>query len=229
MIIKITLKTLKVILTVIGIIVVALGVTTLVAIVQHPSKVKAVVMTADPEAVEWAKISPEITERALKTARLAQQEKDEPTQLKSILDKYFLEPAKLQTSFEKLKRMPKEGKGVITSVTAYNSEYNQTDATPCLAEPTRNNICELDGKLQAENGLYICASNKFDLGTELEIRTKANTVFGKCIVLDRMNARYKNNIDIYLNKDVERARNFGRQNLWVKVTGEYENFKGLIN
>jgi len=122
----------------------------------------------------------------------------------------------------------KEGREVLRKVTAYNSLDHQTDGTPCFAEPSQNNICTLyrEGSLYKEKGLYICATNAFELGTELEIRT-AKEIFGKCIVLDRMNGKYREGIDIFFDKDMERAKRFGTQKLWIKPVGFYKNFEKM--
>ena len=98
---------------------------------------------------------------------------------------------------------------VIREVTAYNSVENQTDKTPCIG--AFGDIC----KLYKDKGLNICATNRFPAGTVLEIEN-----YGRCVVWDRMNKRYQERIDIYMDKDVQRARKFGTQNLAVAAIGK---------
>jgi len=180
------------------------------------------------EISEWQNISPEIRQKALKVAQKC--EKEIKIQKKKKIAQYFSEKEKKESS-QKInlnwKRIPKEGKEVLRKVSAYNSLSHQTDGTPCIAEPTQNNLCLLYSPLLKEKGLYICATNAYELGTELEIRT-ATKKFGRCIVLDRMSRKYRERIDIFFNKDIKRAQRFGVQKLWVKPVGLYKNFERTV-
>lgn len=95
--------------------------------------------------------------------------------------------------------------GVIRQVTAYNSLERQTDTSPCIGA-FGYDICKLYQK-----GIQVCATNAFAKGTILEIQN-----FGKCLVADRMNGRYKNRVDIFMDDDVARAKRFGKQHLRVR-------------
>ena len=86
-------------------------------------------------------------------------------------------------------------------VSAYNSFENQTDSTPCIGA-----------------GGYICgrndvvANNCLDLGTIIEIDGKFYEV------QDRMNKRYGcDHYDIFMDKDLQKAKEFGRQELEVII------------
>lgn len=96
----------------------------------------------------------------------------------------------------------------IREVTAYNAgDPNQTDDTPCIGA-YGDDICAM-----LERGEQVCASNAYPKGTRLYIQN-----FGECVVLDRMNARYQNRIDIAMKlSEKTRAINFGTQNLGVAV------------
>lgn len=93
---------------------------------------------------------------------------------------------------------------VIREVTAYNSLEEQTDGSPCISADNTD-ICK-----RYQKGECIVATNAYPLKTKLYIEK-----IGECIVADRMNARFKNRIDVFMDKDVERAVKFGVQKLPV--------------
>lgn len=114
--------------------------------------------------------------------------------------------------------------GKVMKVTAYNPLPEQTDATPCLAEPTKLDICEL-AKKGEKNGLRICASNDFPLYQVVAIEYLKG---GTCVVLDRMASidaktgkkRNENGIDVFYNeKDPKNANIFGVQYRTVTPVG----------
>ena len=96
----------------------------------------------------------------------------------------------------------------IRVVTAYNvGDPRQTDDTPCISA-NGENIC----RALAE-GEMRCAANFVPLGSRLHVDK-----VGVCLVTDRMNRRYRNRVDIAMQKDEYRkARRFGRQKLHVKI------------
>ena len=96
----------------------------------------------------------------------------------------------------------------IRVVTAYNvGDPRQTDDTPCISA-NGENIC----RALAE-GEMRCAANFVPLGSRLHVDK-----VGVCLVTDRMNRRYRNRVDIAMQKDEYRkARRFGRQKLQVKI------------
>ena len=96
----------------------------------------------------------------------------------------------------------------IRVVTAYNvGDPSQTDDTPCISA-NGENIC----RALAE-GEMRCAANFVPLGSRLHVDK-----IGVCLVTDRMNRRYRNRVDIAMQKDEYRkARRFGRQKLQVKI------------
>jgi len=95
--------------------------------------------------------------------------------------------------------------GTIREVTAYNSVEWQTDSTPCIAADGTD-IC-----LRYQAGELICAANFVPLGTKLYVDK-----YGLCTVADRMNSRYSNRVDVFFDKDIDRAIRFGLQKLMVK-------------
>ncbi len=96
----------------------------------------------------------------------------------------------------------------IRVVTAYNvGDPRQTDDTPCISA-NGENIC-----IALVNGEMRCAANFVPLGSRLYVDK-----IGVCLVTDRMNKRYRNRVDIAMQKDEYRkARRFGRQKLHVKI------------
>ena len=96
----------------------------------------------------------------------------------------------------------------IRVVTAYNAgDPRQTDDTPCIAA-NGENICKALAK-----GKKRCAANFVPLGSHLHVDK-----VGVCMVTDRTNKRYRNRVDIAMQKnEYHKARQFGRQKLIVKV------------
>lgn len=123
-----------------------------------------------------------------------------------------IEPVMAQTVSPTIRTAPKikpqrAFSQTIREVTAYNAgDPNQTDSTPC--DGAGGNICE-----RLEAGEKVCAANFVPLGTKLEIDG-----YGECTVLDRMNSRFINRVDIAFKKtEKERAIKFGLQTLNVKT------------
>lgn len=96
----------------------------------------------------------------------------------------------------------------IREVTAYNvGDPLQCDDTPCIAT-NGENICKA-----LALGYKRCATNAFPIGTRLNIEG-----YGECLVVDRMNSRYKNRIDVALEShEKQRAIDWGLQRLKVQV------------
>ena len=96
----------------------------------------------------------------------------------------------------------------IRVVTAYNAgDSRQTDETPCISA-SGENICKALAK-----GKKRCAANFVPLGSRLYVEK-----IGVCLVTDRTNKRYRNRVDIAMQRDeYHKARRFGRQKLTVKI------------
>ncbi len=102
---------------------------------------------------------------------------------------------------------------MIREVTAYNvGILEQTDDNPCVGA-TGENLCE-----KVAQGERICATNSFPFGTRLHIEN-----YGECVVLDRMNRRYKNRVDIAMGPgERDRALAFGIQKLTISILKEVD-------
>jgi len=90
------------------------------------------------------------------------------------------------------------------TVTAYTSYPEQTWGDPCIGA-WGDNLCEL----YAEHS--ICASNAYVKGTRLHVDG-----WGECTVLDRMNSRYPDRVDIYMGYDTPAAMQWGIRTVNVK-------------
>ena len=96
--------------------------------------------------------------------------------------------------------------GTVREISAYNSVPEQTWGDPCIAADNTN-ICE-----RYAAGELICAANFVPLGTKLYIDT-----IGECTVADRMNRRYTDRVDFFMDKDIAAAKNFGIKKLKVLI------------
>jgi len=93
-------------------------------------------------------------------------------------------------------------------ISAYNAgDPNQCDSSPCIAA-NGENVCTAIAL-----GYKRCAANFVPFGTILDIEH-----YGECLVVDRMNRRFPNRVDIAMPADQkDRALQFGLQNLLVVV------------
>lgn len=97
-----------------------------------------------------------------------------------------------------------EKRGLVREVSAYNSVPEQTDASPCISADGTD-ICR-----RYKKGECIVATNAYPLKTRLRIDR-----IGDCTVADRTHARYSHRVDLFMDKDIEGAVNFGVQKLTV--------------
>ncbi len=97
-------------------------------------------------------------------------------------------------------------KGTVRKVTAYNiGDSKQTDSRSCIGA-SGDNLCNL-----VKRGVNVCAANFVPLKSKLYVDK-----VGECVVLDRMNARFGNRVDLAMEKsEYDRAVKFGVQSLNV--------------
>lgn len=98
----------------------------------------------------------------------------------------------------------REKKRMIREVSAYNSVPEQTDSTPCISADGTD-ICK-----RYKKGECIVASNAYPLNTRLRIEN-----IGDCIVADRVHRRFGHRVDVFMDKDIRGAKNFGVQKLTI--------------
>ncbi len=96
--------------------------------------------------------------------------------------------------------------GTVRKVTAYNvGDPRQTHSKPCIGAGG-DNLCNL-----VDKGVKVCAANFVPLKSKLYVEK-----VGECIVLDRMNPRFGNRVDLAMGKHRhEQAVKFGVQRLNV--------------
>jgi len=101
----------------------------------------------------------------------------------------------------------------IREISAYNAgDVNQTDSSPCISANGENICNALDA------GFKRCAANFVPFGTELLIENADKSWRFQCMVVDRMNRRYPNRVDIAMTlSEKDRAIRFGVQRLSVKI------------
>ncbi len=101
-------------------------------------------------------------------------------------------------------------KGIVRKVTAYNvGDPKQTDSRSCIGA-SGDNLCNL-----VKKGVNVCAANFVPLGSKLYVDK-----IGECTVLDKMNARFRNGVDLAMKKsEYDRAVKFGVQRLNVTKVG----------
>jgi len=94
----------------------------------------------------------------------------------------------------------------VRTITAYNSEIGQTDASPCI---TANgfNVCE-----HGEEDTI--AANFLRFGTKVRIpELFGDRVF---IVRDRMNEKHPSRMDVWMNRKID-AKTFGVQRAEIEI------------
>ena len=96
--------------------------------------------------------------------------------------------------------------------TAYNATQAQTDGSP--------NVGAWGDRLDQVKGARAIAVSRDLLrkGLRLGQRVRIHGLPGEFVVLDKMPRRWKNHIDIFMNKDIHGARRWGRRRVkisWV--------------
>ncbi len=94
------------------------------------------------------------------------------------------------------------------TATAYNSHADQTDAQPALSASGER----LRPGMRAIAVSPDLAAAGLDFGTRVEIEGLA----GEWIVLDRMPAKWRRKIDVYMGDDEAAARHFGERELRIR-------------
>ena len=98
-------------------------------------------------------------------------------------------------------------RSLVVTATAYNSLPNQTNAEPHLAawgDPITP-------------GMKVIAVSRDLISEGLEHRTpvRIEGLPGVYLVLDKMHERWKKRIDIYMGRDLEAARAFGKRKVEI--------------
>ena len=96
---------------------------------------------------------------------------------------------------------------IKVTATAYTSSTKETDATPYLAA-WRN-------KLNPKVPSIAVSRDLLDIGLTNGMKVHIKGFKGEFLVLDKMNKRWKNRIDIYMGDNRKKALNFGKRKLEV--------------
>ena len=96
---------------------------------------------------------------------------------------------------------------IKVTATAYSSSTKETDASPYLAA-WRNT---LDPKVPS----IAVSRDLLDIGLTNGMKVHIKGFEGEFLVLDKMNKRWKNKIDIYMGDDRQKALKFGKRKVEV--------------
>jgi len=107
---------------------------------------------------------------------------------------------------------------IKVTATAYTSSTKETDATPSLAA-WRNKLSPTVPSIAVSRDLL-------DIGLTNGMKVRIKGLKGEFLVLDKMNKRWKNKIDIYMGNNREKALNWGKKRVVVYWTdSDYANAK----
>ena len=105
-----------------------------------------------------------------------------------------------------------EWKSIPVTASAYNSVHWQTDGKPSLAA--------WGDTLVPGMKCIAVSRDLISLGLEHNTQVKIDGFDGIFLVKDKMNARYSDRIDIFMGKDVEKARAWGNKKLHIQYRVE---------
>ena len=96
---------------------------------------------------------------------------------------------------------------IKVTATAYSSSSVETDATPYLAA-WRNTLNPTVPSIAVSRDLL-------DIGLTNGMKVRIKGLKGEFLVLDKMNKKWKNKIDIYMGNDRQKALNWGKRKVEV--------------
>ena len=94
------------------------------------------------------------------------------------------------------------------NVSAYNSVSSQTDEQP--------NIAAWGDTLRPGMRCIAVSRDLLALGLDYNTPVKIEGLEGVYLVKDKMHPRWRNRIDIYMGKNVKKARQWGRKKLLIE-------------
>jgi 3D (Asp-Asp-Asp) domain-containing protein len=107
---------------------------------------------------------------------------------------------------------------IKVTATAYTSSTIETDSTPYLAA-WRNQLSPTVPSIAVSRDLL-------DIGLTNGMKVRIKGLKGEFLVLDKMNKRWKNKIDIYMGNDRQKALNWGKRKVEVYwIDPDYANAK----
>nr|WP_245907154.1 3D domain-containing protein [Photobacterium sanctipauli] len=102
-----------------------------------------------------------------------------------------------------------QGQTLKVTATAYNSVRAQTNANPTIAA--------WGDRLKPGMKVIAVSRDLLSMGLKHGSRVKISGLPGEYVVLDKMNKRWSKKIDIYMGKDIQAARNWGRRSVTITV------------
>ena len=104
---------------------------------------------------------------------------------------------------------------ICVTATAYNSVEYQTEGHP--------SITAWGDTLKPGMNAIAISRDLLKLGLDHNSKIKIEGFDSVFLIKDKMHYRWRNRIDIYMGKDVERARNFGRQKINISYIFERDS------
>ena len=102
-----------------------------------------------------------------------------------------------------------QGKTLKVTATAYNSVRAQTNSNPSIAA--------WGDRLKPGMKVIAVSRDLLRMGITHGTKVKISGLPGEYVVLDKMNKRWSRKIDIYMGKDMQAARNWGRRSVTITV------------
>jgi 3D (Asp-Asp-Asp) domain-containing protein len=100
---------------------------------------------------------------------------------------------------------------LMVTATAYNSVREQTDDDP--------NVAAWGDRLRPGMKSIAVSRDLLGKGLKRHAKVRIHGLPGEYVVLDKMNERWENRIDIYMGEDTKAARYFGRRKVRIYWTG----------
>lgn len=108
----------------------------------------------------------------------------------------------------KRKEIPKaEWQTLLVSASAYNSTSAQTEGNP--------QITAWGDTLKPDMKVIAVSRDLIRKGLDYNTPVRIEGLEGIFFVKDKMHHRWKNKIDIYMGKDIQKARNWGRKRIHI--------------
>jgi len=105
-------------------------------------------------------------------------------------------------------------KELEVTATAYNSVPYQTQGNPF--------VTAWGDTLKPGMKVIAVSRDLIDSGLVYETKVEIEGLPGKYVVRDKMNARWRNKIDIYMEDSVQKAREWGKQEVTIRWKPEKE-------
>ena len=99
-------------------------------------------------------------------------------------------------------------KSMVVHATAYNSVPGQTDDDPWVAA--------WNNRLRPGDKIIAVSRDLEKHGLTNGAKVQIEGLPGTYTVRDRMNKRFKNRIDVWMEKDIKKARKWGKKKLKIK-------------